>query len=38
MESLGVLHELREAGAVNGDVIVVADKEITLAEPPANVG
>lgn len=38
MESLGVLQELREAGAVYGDIVLVADREIKLAEPPANVG
>lgn len=38
MESLGVLQELQEAGALYGDIVLVADREIKLAEPPANVG
>lgn len=38
MESLGVLDELREAGAVDGDAILVGDMEIALAEPPENLG
>lgn len=38
MESLGVVLELREAGAVDGDIVVVGDMEIALAEPPDNLG
>lgn len=38
MESLGVLHELREAGAVDGDRVLVGEHEIVLAEPPDNLG
>lgn len=37
MESLGVLQELQEAGAVYGDIALVGDREIKLVEPPANV-
>ncbi|CAN0283300.1 unnamed protein product [Ectocarpus sp. 4 AP-2014] len=37
MESLGVLQELRKEGAADGDVILVGEKEIALAEPPANL-
>lgn len=38
MESLGVLQELREEGAVDGDLVLVGEKEIALAEPPENLG
>ena len=38
MELLGVLQELRDEGALNGDVVLVGDREITLAEPPENLG
>lgn len=37
MESLGVLQELREEGAADGDVVLVGEQEIALAEPPANL-
>jgi len=38
MESLGVLQELRAEGAVDGDTVLVGEQEITLAEPPENLG
>lgn len=38
MESLGVLRELRDEGAANGDIVLVGEKEIALAEPPENLG
>lgn len=38
MESLGVLQELREEGAANGDLVLVGEKQIALAEPPENLG
>lgn len=38
MESLGVLQELRDEGAVDGDMVLVGEKEIALAEPPMNLG
>lgn len=38
MESLGILEELREAGATDGDMILVGETEIALAEPPENLG
>ncbi|CAM9518893.1 unnamed protein product [Laminaria digitata] len=38
MESLGVLQELRDEGALIGDTILVGDREIALAEPPENLG
>lgn len=38
MESLGVLDELREAGAKEGDIVLVGDMEIALTEPPENLG
>lgn len=34
MESLGVLQELREAGAVDGDRVLVGEREIVVSEPP----
>eukprot|EP00752_Nemacystus_decipiens_P008108 g7248.t1 len=38
MESLGVLRELREEGAADGDLVLVGEKDIVLAEPPENLG
>lgn len=38
MESLGVLRELREAGALDGDRVMVGESEIVIAEPPENLG
>lgn len=38
MESLGVLQELRDEGAADGDVLLVGEKELALAEPPENLG
>lgn len=38
MESLGVLQELRDEGAVDGDRVLVGDREIVVAEPPENLG
>lgn len=37
MESLGVLEELREAGAQDGDMVLVGEMEIALEEPPESL-
>lgn len=32
------MQELREEGAADGDLVLVGEKEIALADPPENLG